>query len=42
MIQLSVSSTAACDSLQIGRLPFLNRALRTPRLWGDGVETDTN
>ena len=26
MIQLSVSSTAACDSLQIGRPPFLNRA----------------
>ena len=27
MIQLSVSSTAASDSLQIGRLPYFNRAL---------------
>ena len=27
MIQLSVSSTAACDSLQISRPPFLTRNL---------------
>ena len=52
MIQLSVSSTAACDSLQIGRPPFLNRAphldfgviewSKMIDIWGTQNETKTD